>query len=54
MNDDNFGELESADSLDESFTDSTRSCSEVDSNPDNDYWTIVIESPTPSPARGKI
>ena len=37
MNDDNFGELESVDSLDESFIDSTSPCSEVDSNPDNDY-----------------
>ena len=55
MNDDDFGELESADSLDESFTDSTSSCSEVDSNPDNDYFgrTIAVEIPTPSPARGR-
>ena len=55
MNDDNFGELESADSLDESFTDSTSSCSEVDSNPDNDYCgrTIAVETSTPSPARGR-
>ena len=54
MNDGNFGELESADSLDESFTDSTRSCPEFDSNPDNDYCgrIIAIETPTPSPARG--
>ena len=37
MNDDNFGELESVDSLDESFIDSKSPCSEVDSSPDNDY-----------------
>ena len=55
MNDDNFGELESADSLDESFTDSTSSCSKVNSNPDNDYCVrnIAVETPTPSPSRGR-
>ena len=37
MNDDNFDKLKSADSMDESFTDTTSSCSEVNSNPDNDY-----------------
>ena len=54
-NDDNFGELESADSLDENFTDSTNSCSKVDPNPDNNYCgqTISAETPTPSPARGR-
>ena len=42
-------------SLDESFTDSTSSCSEADSNPDNDYCgrTIAVETRTPSPARGR-
>ena len=35
MNDDNFGELESVDSLDESFIDSTSPCPST--NPDNDY-----------------
>ena len=55
MNDDDFGELESADSLDESFTDFTSSCSDVDSNPDNNYCgqTIAIETRTPSPAWGR-
>ena len=55
MNDDGFGKLESTDSLDESFIDSTSSCSEVDSKPDNDYYVrnIAVETPTPSPARGR-
>ena len=54
-NDDNFGEFESADSLNESFTDSISSCSEVDSNPDNDYCgrTIAVETPNLSPAKGR-
>ena len=30
VNDENFGEMDSADSLDDSFSDSTTSCSEVD------------------------
>ena len=53
MNDDSFGKLESANSLDESFTDSKSSCSEVDSISDKNYcgWTIATETPTPSPAR---
>ena len=53
MNDDDFCKLESCNSLDESFTDSISSCSEVDSNSDKNYcgWTIAIETPTPSPAR---
>ena len=37
MNDENFDKLKSVDSMDESFTDTTSSCSEVNSNPDNDY-----------------
>ena len=37
MNDENFDKLKSADSMDESFTDTTSSCSEVNSNPGNDY-----------------
>ena len=37
MNDENFGEMDSADSLDDSFNDSTTSCSEVDSDPENDF-----------------
>ena len=55
MNDDDFDELESADSLDESFTYSSSSCSEVDSNSDNNYCgcTIAVQTPTPSPARGR-
>ena len=54
-NDDNFGEFESADPLNESFTDSISSCSEVDSNPHNDYCgrTIAVETPNLSPAKGR-
>ena len=37
MNDENFGEMDSADSLDDSFIDSTTSCSEVDSDPENGF-----------------
>ena len=37
MNDKNFGEMESADSLDDSFSDSITSYSEVDSDPENDF-----------------
>ena len=37
MNDENFGEMESADSLDDSFSDSITSYSEVDSDPENDF-----------------
>ena len=33
MNDENFGEMDSADSLDDSFSDSTNSCSD----PENDF-----------------
>lgn len=45
--------FESADSLNESFTDSISSCSEVVSNSDNDYCgrTIAVETPNLSPAR---
>ena len=35
MNDENFGEMNSVDSLDDSFSNSTTSCSEVDSDPEN-------------------
>ena len=37
MNDENFGEMESADSLDDSFSDSVTPYSEVDSDPENDF-----------------
>ena len=37
MNDENFREMDSADSLDDSFSDSTTSCSEMDSDPENDF-----------------
>ena len=37
MNDENFGEMESADSLDDSFSDSITSYSEVDSDPESDF-----------------
>ena len=37
MNHKNFGEMESADSLDDSFSDSITSYSEVDSDPENDF-----------------
>ena len=37
MNDENFGEIDSGDSLDDSFSDSTTSCSEVDSDTENDF-----------------
>lgn len=53
MNDDEFGEMKSADSLDESFSDSSISCSEVDSNPVNDYCVRTINVETPLPTRGR-
>ena len=37
MNDENFGEMDSADSLEDSFNDSTTSCPEVDPEPENDF-----------------
>ena len=37
MNDENFGGMDSVDSLDDSFSDFTSSCSEVDSDPENDF-----------------
>jgi len=55
---DSFEEMESADSLDESFSESSTpisSCSEVDSDPDNDYCgrTVNVETPPP-PTRGRV
>ena len=38
VNDDNFGQMDSANSLDNRFSDFTTSCSEMDSDPENDYW----------------
>ena len=35
MNYENFGEMDSANSLDDSFSDSITSCSKVDSDPEN-------------------
>ena len=54
LNDDDLGEMESADSLDESFsnTSSSSSCSEIDSDPANDYYGRVINAVTP-PERGR-
>ena len=37
MNDENFREMDSTNSLDDSFSDSTISCSEMDSDPENDF-----------------
>ena len=37
MNDKNFGETDTADSLHGSFSDFTTSCSEVDSDPENHF-----------------
>ena len=36
-NDENFGEMDAADSLDDNFSDSATWCSEVDSDPENDF-----------------
>ena len=54
LNDDDLGEIESADSLDESFsnTSSSSSCSEIDSDPENDYCGRVINVVT-LPERGR-
>ena len=54
LNDDDLGEMESADSLDESFrnTSSSSSCSDIDSDPDNDYCGRVINVVT-LPERGR-
>ena len=54
LNDDDLGEIESADSLDESFsnTSSSSSCSEIDSDPENDYCGRIINVVTP-PERGR-
>ena len=46
MNDENFGEMDSADSLDDSFSDSTTSCSEVDSDPENDFIGSTVSVTT--------
>ena len=50
--DDDLGEMESADSLDESFSNTSSSCSEIDSDPENDYCGIVINVVKP-PERGR-
>ena len=52
LNDDDLGEMESADSLDESFSNTSSSCSEIDSDPKNDYRGRVINVVTP-PERGR-
>ena len=52
LNDDDLGETESADSLDESFSNTSSSCSEIDSDPENDYCGRVINVVTP-PERGR-
>ena len=52
LNDDGIGEMESADSLDESFSNTSSSCSETDSDPENDYCGRVINVVTP-PERGR-
>ena len=46
MNDENFGEMDSADSLDDSFSDSTTSCSEVDWDPENDFIGSTVSVTT--------
>ena len=49
LNDDDLGEMESSDSLDESFSNtSSSSCSEIDSDPANDYYGSVINVVTPT------
>ena len=53
LNDDDLGKMESPDSLDESFSNtSSSSCSEIDSDPVNDYCGRVINVVTP-PERGR-
>ena len=52
LSDDDLGEMESADSLDESFNNTSSSCSEIDSDPENDYCGIVINVVKP-PERGR-
>ena len=48
MNDDDFGEMESADSLDDSLSDNSSSMSEIDSNPEDDFSGRNITVKTPS------
>ena len=43
MNDEYFGEMDSADSLDDSFRDPTTSCSEVNSDPENDFISVTTQ-----------
>ena len=46
MNDENFREMDSADSLDDSFSDSTTSYSEMDSDPENDFIEKTVSVTT--------
>ena len=46
MIDENFREMDSADSLYDSFSDSTTSCSEVDSDPKNDFIGKTVSRTT--------
>ena len=48
INDDNFRETESVDSLDDSFSDTSSSISEIDSNPQDDFSVRNITVKTPS------
>ena len=44
MSDDDFGEMESADSLDDSFSDTSYSMSEIDPNPAG--RKIIVKTPS--------
>ena len=52
LNDD-LDEMNSADSLDESFSESSSSTSELDSNPEEDYTGRTINVQVPLPTRGR-
>ena len=52
LNDD-LDEMNSADSLDESFSESSSSTSELDSNPEEDYAGRTINVQVPLPTRGR-
>ena len=48
MNDDDLGEMELADSLDDSFSDTSSSMSEIDSNPEDQFSgrNITVKPPS--------
>ena len=53
VNDDNFGQMDSANSLDNRFSDFTTSCSEMDSDPENDFIRRTV-SVTTKQQRGTL